>query len=421
MSSAPSGTGTRLDRVGKPLRQAAWFGLPLLVGGTIVRSHPQVLFLVGFLVAGLWLAAATVAARRSGWDGVFLVLAAIMFSLAGGEAFIGLLAHHGPVLGDVNRRALNLRETIAGVYDPDLGFRPRPDQRATATASFQGRTEFAIAYTIGPDGLRVMPAVPDAPCHAVFFGDSFAFGYGLEDGQAMPYQFVTASAGRYAAVNFAYNGYGPHQMLRALEIGRVDQVARGPVQLVVYEGIVNHLARVTGHQVWDPFGPAYVVAQDGQARYAGPFHGRLYARIISFLDTRSETFHYLDWRFLAPDRPDAADLATYIAILKQARQEVERRYGAAFVVLFWNTDSDSFSIFHDGALAAATMQQLIDAGFDVVPITRIIPDIDTNRSAYALSALDLHPNAAADQRIGAYLAREAGPRFCPRPSEPGIR
>ena len=80
---------------------------------------------------------------------------------------------------------------------------------------------FGHGYTIGPNGLRVSPPyeeVADVPC-ALFFGGSFTFGTGVEDDEALPYVAGILSEGKYRVYNFGYRGYGPHQMLAALESG----------------------------------------------------------------------------------------------------------------------------------------------------------------------------------------------------------
>ena len=53
-----------------------------------------------------------------------------------------------------------------------------------------------------------------------------------------------------------------------------------------------------------------------------------------------------------------------------------------------------------------------EAGLNVIPIDRVIPDIKENRASYVLADQDWHPNAVANQRIAEFLAREVGPQHC---------
>src|SRR5262249_40529058 len=135
--------------------------------------------------------------------------------------------------------------------------------------------------------------------------------------------------------NLARSGYGPHQMLRMLETERFDRaVGDGPVNLVIYQGITEHVARMLG-STWDPRGPRYVMTADNQhVVYVGPFHGKAYFPLLQWL-LKSELFSHFAWLFF-DERPRVEDLPLYIAILKQTQWEVERRYGeGSFVILFW--------------------------------------------------------------------------------------
>jgi len=104
------------------------------------------------------------------------------------------------------------------------------------------------------------------------------------------------------------------------------------------------------------------------------------------------------------EQPRLEDLPLYIAILKQAQREIERRYGAgAFIILFW---------YNKQVLGADPIEQFKEAGLDVIPIDRIISDIDKNSAAYVLAEVDLHPNAVANHQIAAFLAHAVGPQHC---------
>ena len=45
-------------------------------------------------------------------------------------------------------------------------------------------------------------------------------------------------------------------------------------------------------------------------------------------------------------------------------------------------------------------------GFDLHPITEILPDLATSRSRYRLHEFDGHPNEFAHRLIGEYIIRE---------------
>jgi len=225
-------------------------------------------------------------ARRAALQNVCVLLASVSLCLAIGELGAWLLNSSRPQMTD----------SLEFIYDdPDLGYSLQPSQRAQAREVYRQRLLFDVVYTIDTNGFRVIPtAATSAHCRVVFFGDSLTFGWGLADAETMPSQFVAASRGSYRGYNFAQNGYGPHQMLRMLETGVVDRVmGDDPVNLVIYQGIVEHVARVVGRNTWDPRGPRYVMTADKQGvAYVGPFHGDAYVALLEWLE-KSEIYSYV--------------------------------------------------------------------------------------------------------------------------------
>jgi hypothetical protein len=329
---------------------------------------------------------------------VCVLLASVSLCLAIGELGAWLLNASGPQMND----------TLEFADDPDLGYGLQANQRAQVREVYRQKVLFDVTYTIDANGLRVIPtAAPLAQCRVAFFGDSFTFGWGLADAETMPNQFVATSGGLYRGYNFAQSGYGPrygpHQMLRMLETGRFDRVVGdGPINLVVYQGIVDHVARVVGRNTWDLRGPRYVMrtGKPGIA-YAGSFHDSAYVALLEWLK-KSEIYTYYTSRFF-DDQVRVEDLPLYIGILKQAQWEVERRYGVgSFIILFW----------YDERLGADPTEQFKEAGLNVIGIERIIPDLNENRAAYQLAPIDTHPNTLANQKIAEFLAHTLAPQHC---------
>lgn len=333
---------------------------------------------------------------------ILLSLATFSFCFALGEVGAWLL----------NMSGLETTDTLEySMDDPDLGYRPVPNQRANAREINGDQVIFDVFYSVNASGLRETPGPETAPCRVIFFGDSLTFGWGLADHETLPAQFVSAANGRYRGYNFSYNGYGPHQMLRILQTGQIERVvANEPVDLVIYQSILAHLARAAGRVSWDLRGPRYVIASSGEAvRYAGPFHGDAYvfarkilkkSQIVTYLNNRSENDE---------DLVRTNDIPLFVAILKQTRSEVDRRFGSGrFLVLF----SD------DGNTVGEEIKtQLADAGVDVLATEQVIPDIYENAKVYELSPLDPHPNAAYNGLMAHYLVEHAGPERCRPPAE----
>ena len=294
--------------------------------------------------------------------------------------------------------------------DPDLGYRPVPGQVARAREFDGNQSIFDVTYTIDSAGYRWTPGPATAPCRAVFFGDSLTFGWGLPDDLTLPARFAAASRGRYRVYNLSFNGYGPHQMLRSLETGRLNRVlGNQPADLVIYQGIKAHLTRVAGRVSWDLRGPRYVIIGNGDdVRYEGPFHSDAYVFFRQLLN-QSQIVTYLNHR--SADDEDLVrleEIPLYVAVVRMAQRKVERRSGpGSFVVLFAD-DLDKIGI--------EARKRLSDAGVYVIPFEQMIPDIYSNDTAYELSPLDPHPNATFNNLAARFLAKEIGPQRCRHPT-----
>jgi hypothetical protein len=182
-----------------------------------------------------------------------------------------------------------------------------------------------------------------------------------------------------------------------------------PVDLVIYQGIKAHLARVAGKVSWDLRGPRYVIIGNGDdVRYEGPFHSDAYVFFRQLLN-QSQIVTYLNHR--SADDEDLVrleEIPLYVAVVRTAQREVERRYGpGSFVVLFAD-DSDKVGI--------EARKRLSDAGVYVIAFQQMIPDIYSNDTAYELSPLDPHPNATFNNLAARFLAKEIGPQRCRHPT-----
>lgn len=339
-----------------------------------------------FALGAFWAGAAVIWLRRPWLRDSALALLSIFICLAASEGFFF-------AIGQPHLRRTSRPKLIR--TDPQLGYAPVADARVKVKESHDGKVVYDVIYTIGADDLRVIPGNNQAAaCKVAFFGCSFAFGEGLNDDQTMQYYFVHADDGRYEGFNFAFGGYGPHQMLREIETGRMASIVKRP-NLVIYEAIPDHVRRLAGYDEWDRYGPRYVPDGDS-VRYAGPFH--LHADKWAHLTRRCWT-----WRFIEAHlrwRRSPADVALFIAVVSRVRDLVEQRYGARFVVVLWDNSGGSREL----------IQEMTRKKITVYRVTEIIPDLKTDRAKYVISPFDMHPNATANRLIGEYLARATGGR-----------
>lgn len=122
-----------------------------------------------------------------------------------------------------------------GIYrnDPKRGVVHMPNSVAHVETP-----EFEVVYSIDGLGARRVPAAPRTGPVAIFLGDSFTFGHGVEDDEAYPAQVQTHWPGARVR-NRGLNGGSTANALIALR----DDLARGDVSLVVYGWIVIHDVR----------------------------------------------------------------------------------------------------------------------------------------------------------------------------------
>jgi hypothetical protein len=255
--------------------------------------------------------------------------------------------YEGPYSADYYRR------------DSELGYSVRPGRRTVdAVKKFNdGRVIYHVTYGIDEFGLRATPNIASVRGPVFFFGCSLTFGDGVSDAESLPYQYAILSGRRTR--NFGLHGYGPHQMLRALETDRPKLLGIGesPV-LVVYLALMTHLDRAAGRAVWDPNGPQYEV-QGGKVEHVGQFSrsARIlgYSRVVQRLATRRQR-----------------DLDRFSAIIRKSRDLVWAKYAAPFLVILWDT-----KLMQQGN-ADWLAADLNRAGIDVIRLSKALPALQAN-------------------------------------------
>jgi hypothetical protein len=329
--------------------------------------------------------------RRPRLRRLALAVASLSLCLAFGEAW---------ALGHISQRVVRTPEYIDS--DPVLGYAPRPKSVATGQMLLGAEQIYKVTYAFDELGLRIHPHFrqPGA-ANVLFFGDSFTLGEGVEGDQSLPARFERLAAGRFAAHNFGFDGYGPHQMLACLQAGReAAPLVKGATPYVVHVSLPAHLWRVAGKVPWDWDGPRYV-SVDGKAERRGNFMPAWKASLMAGL---SRSAFFREYLYRSPDRPLPEDAQTYAAVLKSTGDLVRERYGAEFLVIVWGARG-----------AQERLLGLLDqVGVTAIPISEIIPDIADPK--YRLHSADPHPSPLAYQRVAEYLWNRLGPDPVGRPT-----
>lgn len=167
---------------------------------------------------------------------------------------------------------------IQGSYTQDyftsndiLGYGPVKGKRVNAKKVYDKKIIYDVTYTIDKSGLRISPLFRSRFEHEciLFFGGSYTFGEGVNDHEAMPY--VVGKLSNFKVFNFGFHGYGPHQMLSAIEHGMVKRIINCQPKFAIYQAILPaHIARSAGDTSWDNHGPKYIL-KNKKLQYIGHF------------------------------------------------------------------------------------------------------------------------------------------------------
>ena len=218
------------------------------------------------LVATLLGLAGVVLFRGNGWRTGALLAAAVALSLALLDAFAGLLTPTAYGAG--------LVRTVEPRWWPQphpvLGFRPKPNSTAVATATFNGQPVYHTTYHIDSEGGRVTPKAPPGADLYLFLGNSFMFGQGIKDDETLPWLFAERGDGKVRTLNLSAPGNAPNHLVRAFEAGLLDRYAGQSVKAVVVWIIPAQLARTTGDGSWLGSSPRYELV-DGKLVHTGSF------------------------------------------------------------------------------------------------------------------------------------------------------
>ncbi|HEU4684556.1 MAG TPA: hypothetical protein VFS39_08665 [Nitrospira sp.] len=402
----------------KATRCVRWLAAPLLVAATaavIVSRETDAPYLWTAIASVVLLSSAVFMTRRPALRALWMNLVVVVGTFGAAEAYMWLAE-------PFERRMEYSGEFFIG--DEMLGYRPAPGQSFSHRTSVREGLLYRANYTINADGLRA--ASPEdattagLPCVA-FFGDSFTFGEGVDNDQTMPYQVWKRLGGRYRVVNFGFLGYGPHQMLAALQDNQLESRGHCRPQHVIYQTIPAHLSRSAGLELWDSHGPRYVLEPTGRLVLAGHFddappsgaldHLRAMHRRLSTGWKKALERSALYRTLLRSHRPASDhDLLLYSGIIGTARNVVEEKYpDVEFHLLLWD--------YGEARKEVERIERALEARrIDVTPMSAILPDFPARHERYEIHPDDRHPNALAHELIARYVAERlvGGPKLISR-------
>ncbi len=272
-----------------------------------------------------------------------------------------------------------------------LGYGPVPRNQGHAVKHSHGELVYDALYGIDSNGIRISPPHRDDAEEALlFFGCSITFGEGINDSETSAYQTGRATDGRFQVYNFAFHGYGPHQILAMLQHGRVDSIVKAPPKYAVYQAITGHIPRVLGLTPWNEHDPRYIRDENGSLKYSGHFddNSRISPKVRAYLDK------CLVYRNLRLRSVNDQDVTLFIDVIDSCRTTFERKYpGSEFHIIYWSEESDE--------IGKKIIGEIQKRGMRVHLIESVIPDF--NIPEYLLPH-DGHPNPKANRAIAKYVS-----------------
>ncbi len=381
--------------VGRNLSLAA---LMLVVLAVAAAALPSAMWVcVVAVVLGL---AGVVAFRGNGWRTGALVASAVALSLALLDAFAGLLSP--TAMGHGLVRTTEPRHWPPP--NPIVGFRPLPDTSVLATATWGPELIYRRTYNFDAEAGRVTPPAPDGADTYLFIGDSFTFGQGLADDEALAAQFARAADLKVRAVNLGVPGYGPNHLVRMVEGGLLDRYASRPVKAVVTWIIPAQLARVTGDGSWLGTSPRYVL-ENGALRYTGSFNDYRWDHPVAGLRyLLGQEFGFVD--AIGGKQRQAEQIDLFVALLQRLQRDVRAKFGVPLLVIYSWPDETSGPGYGQSAFAQSTLVDVLvrlrNAGIPLLAVDQLTSGYDV---AQLLIPHDGHPTAFSNELIAGELKR----------------
>jgi hypothetical protein len=287
-----------------------------------------------------------------------------------------------------------------------LGYAPIPGIQRTLKVMVDDEVIYDVTYTINNNGLRSTPSSNNSSAKCLlFFGGSFTFGQGLNDDETLPYFMGKELNENYRIFNFGFDGYGPHQMLSAIEHGLVDNITKECQQIdAIYSSVPGHIARTAGYSLWDTHGPKYVIDNDALI-YKGHFGSeadppRYFVKRVEAHLRKSLLYKKIFFTREYITTEDQKD--TFIAIIERSQHLLREINSASrFIIVFWEAHNLSSDVNKNDS--NIIRKKLSNKGFQYYLIGNILAGYKNDAQRYSISPHDPHPSAEANRLLAKYL------------------
>jgi hypothetical protein len=282
------------------------------------------------------------------------------------------------------------------MFDEHLGYKPKPDTIHTGIKTVNGKIIYSIKFNTDANSLRITPIDSTKPRtqYAQFYGCSMTFGEGVQSNETLPYFFGKFDS-TYRPYNFAYSGYGPHQMLARLETGSPKSIVKESTGIAFYIYINDHVNRAIGTMTNYGYngGFAPYFHEDGnELKHDGLFRNT--RRIRSwFYEVMLKSNILKLFKIGYPFNISEADYELTAEIMAQASRDYKKQFGNDnFYVIIYPTTIDN-------SLIISLLKQ---KGVKVLDYSKLFNPTDKK---YAIP-YDEHPTALANEILIKELVKD---------------
>lgn len=214
--------------------------------------------------------------------------------------------------------------------DEELRLSGKPGAKGRIVKSLHGQIIFDTEIEFDSFGFRkTEPAHPNSTNCIYIVGGSLAFGLGVQQNETLASYLQKKLGQRARVINLGFEGYGPHHLLRMLELGREKATAKNCQRGKAYNlGITEQIKWTAGRGEWLVLSPRYVL-QNGRAAYDGKFRNWLVEQVP--LGPKPQITVTLQNYSMDSNRAiDENELATYHAIMREIREIFRARLSSDF-------------------------------------------------------------------------------------------
>jgi beta-glucanase (GH16 family) len=261
-------------------------------------------------------------------------------------------------------------------------------------------------YTIDRSGYRETSPLSvnasDTASSIVFFGCSYTFGMGLSDYQTMPYIVQNYVKDRYKVYNLGVSGYGPNQMLSAIENNMLDSIVKGKPRIFIFTAITDHINRVYALNLKaskHEHVPKYVIDEkNNRLKYEGLYddpqnlmESRWFSKII-----KSGMCGYITKKAI-----DKKNSQLVLAIISKSKELLLKKYpGSQFYVIYWDNVQDN----NDSAIISGLRKN----GVNVHLASTILPGYSSDKFPLYMIYFpyECHPCYQANKLLSEYIVEK---------------